>query len=471
MTENHQTFILVATGVFLSTLDSSMTNVALPAIMADMDVELALVDLVVIVYLMVITCSLLIWGRLADFLNKRKLYLLGVTFFALSALACTTASTIAQLILFRGGQGMGAAMMMAVGPALIREAFENDNLGSTYGLIGIATSLGLMLGPVVSGILISAYGWQALFFFPLPFSVFILLFGYKLSRTAPPPVTSAFTWSILDVAGAMIWILFIVSLVVGLKTLNEIPLLALCSVGFSISLLCLFCRYESRRQNPLIPIKLFGASYYRNAVISAFLSFCVLFLVIVLTPFYLDLIQGYSSIEIGKTMMALPVTLIVFSPLSGWLYDRYGSAEIISTIGLVCCGLAVTLMLRLDDTSNQIFIVCCLALLGSGQSLFLTPNSSSVLKIVPQDESGVTSGILATARNFGMMWGAAIVGTAFAIVYGLFNINMTGEGELDTLTFLFCQRVILGIGLVLTLIGCYFSMTRHEGNSEIRMKG
>ena len=145
---------MVAVGVFLSTMDSSMINVALPSIMRSFGTTLPQTEWVVLIYLLTITASLLFWGRVADQVGLIPIYLSGMLVFTIGSLACYLSATLLQLVLFRFLQAIGASMMMATGPAIIKMVFPLGQLGMALGLVGVATSIGLMTGPVISGLLI-----------------------------------------------------------------------------------------------------------------------------------------------------------------------------------------------------------------------------------------------------------------------------------------------------------------------------
>ncbi|MCK5515933.1 MAG: MFS transporter, partial [Desulfobulbaceae bacterium] len=163
MQQHKRVLLLVAAGVFMSTLDSSMLNVALPSIMHTFSAPLALTEWVIIIYLLTITILLLFWGHLSNIYGQGRIYNQGVLIFAIGSLFCYLAQTINMLIFFRFVQAVGASMMMAMGPALISSVFPRHQLGSGLGQIGIATSLGLMAGPAISGLLIHWFHWRYIF--------------------------------------------------------------------------------------------------------------------------------------------------------------------------------------------------------------------------------------------------------------------------------------------------------------------
>ena len=169
--------LMVMGGVFLSTMDSGMVNIALPTIMRSFSVGLEQTNLVVIVYLLTITATLVFWGKISDRYGKGDVYLMGVLIFCLGSVGCAFSSSFERLLLGRFVQGIGASMMMSSGPAIIKAVFPADNLGRSLGLVGIATAAGLMSGPLVSGLLLTHFSWGAIFLVTVPFCALIYFFG------------------------------------------------------------------------------------------------------------------------------------------------------------------------------------------------------------------------------------------------------------------------------------------------------
>lgn len=414
--------LMVMGGVFLSTMDSGMVNIALPTIMKSFSVGLEQTNLVLIVYLLTITATLVFWGKISDRYGKGNVYLLGVLIFCAGSASCAFSSSFERLLLSRFVQGLGASMMMSSGPAIIKAVFPADNLGRSLGLVGIATAAGLMSGPFVAGLLLSYFSWHSIFLVTLPFSIIIFLSGriFLLRRLAATPeeIEGEFDWQ-----GSCCWALLVIVLIVLLNRLPY-PLNFADILGWPIfaALLLLFIRVEKRGNNPIIPIALVRQNYYVIAVVTATLSFGGLFVVLVLIPFYLKYILQTPVDKIGLVIMALPVTLIIASPLSGILYDKIGG-RFLTTAGLFLCTLSLFSLSFLSVDSNLLTVAIILALLGAGQSVFLTPNSASVLSRVSDEYSGITAGILATARNFGM-----VVGTTMATVLFSFFLSYYGDG-------------------------------------------
>ena len=416
-------FLMVATGVFLSTMDSSMMNIALPYIMTSFSTTLAKAEWVVLMYLLTISVSLLIWGKLSDRFGKGVVYLLGIAIFSIGALFCYLSPSLLILVLSRFVQGFGAAMMMSTGPAIIRITVPRDQIGQWMGSLGIATSMGLMTGPLLGGYILHNYNWRTIFILNVPISLLVFLFGWQYLAGTLPKYTEKqnnFDWK-----GSVLWgVLISVSVLMlnGYFTRNVFGIfISICVIAV---LILYFMYHEARQADPLIPITLIRRRYYGVAMVSAALSFAVLFFVLILMPFYLHYIKELSFDKVGYMMMAVPVSLFIVSPVSGRLFDRFG-AVYLTVSGMVITGCAVLLLSMVNELSTLVDIGWRLSLLGCGQSVFLSPNTASVLSRVNQEDAGITAGMLATCRNMGMLVGVALVGLLFSKFYHYFSSGLT----------------------------------------------
>ncbi|MDW7771573.1 MAG: MFS transporter [Desulfobulbaceae bacterium] len=473
--EKRLIFFTVAGGVFMSTMDSSMVNVALPAVMETYRSSLALTEWVILVYLLTITVLLLFWGKLCALIGCGRVYSGGMLVFALGSLFCSMAPTITFLILSRFVQGLGASMMMATGPALIKSIFPVARLGRGLGMIGVSTSLGLMTGPVLSGLLIHWLHWRAIFLVTVPVGLFFFLAGRApLQRLTEEtngreklPLSVLLRSGNSDPAGALLWTGVVVITVLlmthasapGMGIPAMLAVLAVCWAGF--------LWYERGQAAPFFPLALFGKRFFSMAVFSSMLSFAVLFMVLILTPFYLDRILGLSSDRIGYVMMALPMCVFIVSPIAGRLHDLIG-ARIVATGGLLCCFGSLYWMTFLTVDSSALQVALRLALIGFGQAMFLSPNSASALAGVSEDQVGITAGMLATGRNFGMLTGAALAALLFTLHFAAatggfdmkdFNPAMAGE-------FIYSLKRTFQYGLVVSFAAVIFSLLRQKPAAE-----
>ncbi len=453
------TFSIVACGVFMSTLDSSMVNIALPSIMAEFDSSLKDTEWVVMIYLLTITASLLFWGHLSDRLGRGKIYTTGLFSFGLASFFCATATQLSTLILFRFLQALGAAMMMSTGPAIIKETFPKEQLGRGLGLIGVAVSLGLMSGPSLGGILLELYSWRSLFFLTVPLGIVCALFGLKLLPGPSHHYTSPLDW-----LGGACWAVALTLFAVALSLAASpdrslVTILSLLVVAAVF--LTLFIKIEGKMAYPLLQVQLFSQRFFSMASIAAVLSFLVLFSVILLMPFYLDRILTLPPSRIGLVMLAIPATILVIAPLAGWLSD-HADSRILTTMGLSIstCGVFMLTTLTSETTPHQVALR--LALLGCGQAMFLSPNSHSILSRVAKEHAGAAAALLATARNLGMLLGIAQAALVFSLTFGA----LTGGLDLRDFSlpladhFLTALKKTFQVAGVIGIIGACCSILR-----------
>ncbi len=439
-----------------------MINVALPSIMRSFGTSLPQTEWVVLIYLLTITVSLLFWGKLADQIGLSRIYLSGMLVFSIGSVSCYLSATLLQLIGFRFMQGMGAAMMMATGPAIIKMVFPPGHLGKALGLVGVATSVGLMAGPVVSGILIQSFSWREIFLVTVPISLFVTIAGLFILKPFSKGVVSERTTSPFDWAGMALWT-GMISLSVLISTHHsgfprEILLILVLAC---LSLFLLLVKTTRGKQNPLFPLALFRNRSYAIAMFCAALSFAVLFVVLILMPFYLDFVLGLSPRTIGLVMMAVPISIFFVSPLSGYFYDRIG-ARLLTTSGLSIVAFGLLLLCFLSADSSAFAVAWRLAILGCGQALFLSPNSATVLKGVDPGKIAVSAGMLATARNLGMLAGVAFAGLVFGIVFREFSggLDLNQYDSAQAQNFIDALRLTFLFTAVFSVLGAVLSSFR-----------
>ncbi len=417
-------FALVAVGVFMSTLDSSIVNIALPAIMKDLRGSFASVEWVVMIYLLTVSSLLLSFGRLSDIIGRRRIYCAGFLLFAGGSFLCGLSPAAGWLIGFRAIQGVGAAMLMACSPAVIVDIFPEAERGRALGIIGAVVAVGLTAGPALGGILIHYISWRAIFYLNVPIGVCAALLVLRLFRSEtlnffrPQP----FDWrGAVFLALALAGFLLAVSHghkwgAVSWPTIGSAAL-ALCSGGF-------FFRAELRGVRPLIDFSLFRIRLFVLPILGAALMFASLFAIVFLMPFYLVDYGGYTEQFAGWIMITPFVFLFFMAPLAGALYDRIGS-RLLCTVGMGLLFLSELSLVTLPDTVTVPPVLWRLALAGIGTALFSSPNTSAAMNAVPPPQRGVASGMVATARNLGMVVGIAVAG---AIFYGVFHALSGGQG-------------------------------------------
>jgi EmrB/QacA subfamily drug resistance transporter len=409
-------WVLVAIGVgtFMSALDGSVVNVVLPVVARAFAADLATVEWVVTVYLLVVSGLLLSFGRLGDLRGHKRLYLVGFGLFFLGSVSCGLARSAGMLILFRGLQALGAAMLFANSPAILTKSFSLAERGRALGLQATMTYLGLTVGPSLGGFLAERFSWRAVFYINVP----IVLAALALSWRFIPADSRRSDDERFDPAGA---VLFTAGLVMLLFALNQGAtwgwgspwILAL--IAASLVVLAAFVLVERRSASPMLDLRLFRSQAFSAATASATLNYVCVYSLLFLMPFYLEQGRGLSAAEAGRLLTAQPIIMAIVAPLSGTLSDRM-PAWVPSTLGMLILSIGAWLLSALGPSASMLQVAVGLGVAGLGIGLFVSPNSNALMSSAPRSRQGISAGILATARNVGMVLGVGLAGAIFSTV-------------------------------------------------------
>jgi EmrB/QacA subfamily drug resistance transporter len=416
-------FGLVAIGVFMSTLDSSIVNVALPSIMADFETALTVIEWVPMIYLLTVSSLLLTFGRLSDIHGRRRVYCTGFCVFSLGSLLCGTAGSAAWLIGARAFQGAGAAMLMACSPALVVDAFPLKERGRALGMVGTVVAAGLTTGPALGGLILKVSQWPLIFFINIPIGIAAAAVAIRVLPQSEPKREP------LDLAGALLLAVCLTSLLAGLSHSHGWGLASWKTgglLGLGVASGLTLAVVETRVAYPIFDPALLRLRLFTLPVISAVVLFASLFAITFLMPFYLVHPAGYPMERVGGILMVPFVFLFFISPLSGSLSDRIGS-RVLCTLGMAVLAAALLLLSRLSAAAATLDIVWRLALAGVGIAIFISPNSAAAMSAVPPHRRGIASGAVATARNLGMVLGIAVTGLIFNATFR----RLSGEPSLQ----------------------------------------
>lgn len=401
----------VSMGTFLGTIDSSIVNIALPTLVKEYATNFSTVQWVVLIYLLTVTTLMLSVGRLADMLGKKYIYLAGFGIFTLGSALCGLAPGIYWLIGFRVLQAVGAVMVVALGMAIVTEAFPAQERGKALGINGAVVSLGIVLGPTLGGIIIQSLSWHWIFFVNLPVGLIGMWMVWRNVPATQPAGGQHF-----DFGGALTlfvsMLAFLLALTAGQNYGFSDWRVASLFVLWAV-FLALFVRIELHASQPMIDLSLFRNILFRINLITGFLSFIVIAGTILIMPFYLENILGYPTSQAGLLMGVLPVALGLTAPVSGVLSDRHGT-RLITMVGLMILVIGYLTMSTLTQTSTSLEFALRILPIGLGMGIFQSPNNSAIMGSAPRERLGVVSGMLAISRTLGQTTGIAILGAIWA---------------------------------------------------------
>jgi len=456
---------MVDIGAFMATLDASIVNISLPKISLSFQVPLSgMVEWVIIAYLIVIASLLLILGRLSDMLGEKLLWVLGLAIFTISSVLCGAAPSLLSLVIFRALQGIGGAMLMAIGPAMITRAFPTTERGRALGLLGLVVAAGTSAGPAVGGFITQVFSWRWIFYLNVPIGIIGVMATMRLLTEKMRP-----NWGRqrFDLGGAVLLAAGLCCLMLGLSFGQELGWQSFGIMGLFIAALALLAAFiinEMSVEQPIVDFSLFRNRLFSGALASSFLCFLALFAVMFLMPFYLEELLALSPQEAGLIMTAVPLTISVVAPISGWLSDRFGSRGL-SSLGMVISCVGLWFLSQLTARVSSWDIVWPLIVTGFGQALFQPPNNNAIMSSVPPPRLGMASSFLATVRVLGQASSVALSGAIFTMLGGA----QAGAGlvrnlglPVETLeaAFLNAFRMALLICMAVAALGVFTSLLR-----------
>ncbi len=410
------TFLIVAVGVFMSTLDASIVNISLPTIARYFGVALGgPIEWVIIAYLVVIAAVLLTIGRLSDVVGRKPIWAAGLVVFTIGSALCGAAPSLPLLIAFRVAQGLGGALLFAVSPAIITGAFPSAERGRALGANAVVVALGTSAGPTIGGVLTEHFTWRWIFYVNVPLGVIGFLATLFLLKEKRARKDVRF-----DPLGALLLAVGFAALTLGLSFGQEwgwaSPLL-IGTLALAVVALGLLIVVERRVESPILDLTLLRSRVFVSANISLILNFLALFAVSFLLPFYFEQLRHFSTQEAGLLLTPLPLTIAIVAPINGALADRVGTRWLAGG-GLTIACVGLVLLGGLTVRSSVFDIAWRLVVTGAGQALFQSPNNSALMGAAPRGAQGVAAGFLATGRVVGQSASVAIAGAVFAAFGG-----------------------------------------------------
>src|SRR6266487_4200977 len=465
---------IVAVGVFMATLDSSIVNISLPTIAHSFGVPLSgAVEWVIIAYLVITAAVLMTAGRVADMIGRKPIWAGGLIVFTLGSALCGAAPTLGFLIAARALQGLGGALIMSISPAMLTRAFAASERGRALGLNAVVVALGVSTGPTLGGIITANLSWRWIFFVNLPIGIVgviatLLVLTERLHRGEGK----------FDPLGALLLGIGLATLTLGVSFGQEwgwtSPLL-LSTLAVSVVAFCFLVVVERRVAHPIIAFSLLRRRVFLSANTSLILSFLALFAVSFMLPFYLEELRGFPTEVAGLLLTPLPLTIAVFAPFSGALADRIGTRWLAAGgLTLACIGLV--LISQLNAHSSVWDIVWRLVVTGLGQALFQSPNNSALMGAAPKGRQGSASGFLATGRVVGQSLSVALAGAVFASLGGaaagraLATNNNLSAAEIAALQQIFSHgfQITFIVCASIAAIGIFTSLVRGKEKFENR---
>ncbi len=447
--------------MLLSSLGTSIANVGLPTLAHAFDASFQQVQWVVLAYLLAVTTLIVGAGKLGDLLGRRRLLLSGILLFTVASAACGAAPTLWLLVAGRAAQGLGAAVMMALTMAFVGETVPKERTGRAMGLLGTMSAVGTALGPSLGGVLLSGFGWRAIFYVTVPLGVATLL----LARRQLPPgrLELGSSRPAFDHVGTVLLAValgaYALAMTLGHGRVG--PLMGVLLVAAVLAGV-LFVRVEKRTASPLVRPAMFRDRALSASLVMSTLVSTVMMATLVVGPFYLSRALGLRDALVGLVLSTGPLVAAMTGVPAGRVVDRWGTYRT-TVAGLGASALGCVLLAVTPRSLGVPGYVVPLALVTAGYAVFQTANNTAVMRGVGVSRRGLVSGVLQLSRNLGLVTGSSVMGAVFALAAGVRDVAVAGEGAVG-----FGMRVTFGVSAGLLLLALAAAPTARPPRSSPR---
>ena len=407
------TLFAMCFALFMIMLDNTVVNVALPTIQRDLDPSQSGLQWIINAYILVFAALILLGGKLGDRFGRKRMFIVGLVLFTVFSVACALSQTTEQLILFRALQGTGAALMNPLSLSILVATFPRAKLPQAIGIWAGVSGLGLALGPLVGGFLTEHVGWSAVFWINVPIGIIALGFVlFAVLESRDPTVRS------LDLIGATLITVGLFGVTYALIGTSGQPWLSagtLVPLLGGLLLIAAFVVWESKQEQPMVPLGVFKSRGFTTSIIVATLVGLGMYGSLFVVTLYMQNIRGYDAIEAGIRTLPLTMAVMFVAPIAGKLNARLGPA-ILMGVGLAfsCIAMIGLSFLEVDSSYNLIWPFY--AMLGTGIALTLPAASSAAMGAIDPRKAGIGSGVLNASRQVGGALGIAILGSVATVI-------------------------------------------------------
>ncbi|KMS69095.1 major facilitator transporter [Streptomyces viridochromogenes] len=401
-------WILLTTvlGSSMAMLDSTVVNVALPRIGRDLDADLAALQWTVNAYMLTLAGLILLGGSLGDRYGRRKIFVVGVVWFAAASLLCGIAPNAGTLVAARALQGIGGALLTPGSLALIQASFHPDDRGRAVGLWSGFGGIGAAVGPFLGGWLVDGPGWRWVFLLNVPVALLCVPIAV---RHVPESGDGRAHGARFDVLGAVLGALSLALVTYALIEAQEGSLVVTLTAVAGVAAGVAFVSVERRRPDPMMPLDIFRSRQFTAVNLVTLCVYAAFGGFFFLGALQLQVVVGYSALGAGTALLPTTALMLLFSARSGALADRIGP-RIPLTVGPLLCAAGMLLMLRVGpDASYLLDVLPALLVLGLGMVTLVAPLTATVLASVGTARAGLASGVNnAAARAAGLVAVAAL---------------------------------------------------------------
>lgn len=447
---DRRSILLVSTvASFLTPFMGAAVNIALPSIGEEFEMDAVLLSWVATGYLLAAAMFLVPFGRMADLIGRKRVFLWGMVVITVLTTALGFSVSGPMVVILRFVQGIGSAMVFGTGIALLTAVYPREQRGSVLGINVMAVYVGLSVGPFIGGVLTEQLGWRWVFLVIAPLG--LLVIGIVLWKVKGDIAGSR--GERFDIQGSVLYCLAITLVLLGFSSLPEARGIALLAGGILAAMLFVF--WGSWAKHPVLDVNLFRRNrVFAYSNLAALIHYSATFAIAFLLSLYLQLVKGMSPQEAGLVILVQPVMMALFSPFTGSLSDKV-EPRVLASVGMSITTAGLAAFAFLTEATDVGLITLALVVIGIGYAFFSSPNTNAVMSSVEPRAYGVASGTLGTMRLLGQVVSMGIATMLFSVFIGRVQITPALHGE-----FMMAVNVAFAVFTILCFLGIFASMAR-----------
>jgi EmrB/QacA subfamily drug resistance transporter len=441
---------------FITPFLASSVNIALPSINTEFTIpDEALLNGVALGFLLAAAICVVPFGRIADIFGRKTVFAAGLSVVVVSSLSCSLSNSVYMLIASRAVEGIGSAMIFGTAVAILTAAFPAKERGKVLGINVSITYLGLSSGPVIGGFITQNIGWRFIYWGIMAYALLVALMAFFLIKDNERCAENGK----FDLIGTALYAIVLFSLVLGLFLTPS--LLGTLLIAGSFVVMAAFFWWELNHVNPILKLSIFlKNTVFMFSNIAALINYCATAAISFLLVLYLHFIQGFNSETAGLILIAQPIVMMLFSPLTGRLSDKV-EPRIVASSGMGLCVVGLMLFALLTPTTPLYLVILSLMLVGFGFALFSSPNTNAIMSSVDRCDYGVASGMVSTMRLIGQMLSQGIALLIFTLIMGHTEISYKQTGQLMS-----SIQIAFIVFAALCVIGLFASLARGNLRKE-----
>jgi EmrB/QacA subfamily drug resistance transporter len=416
-------------GILMVGLDTRIVIIGLPQVSEQLKANIEQAIWITQAYVLTNTLTLSIIGRLGDIFGRVKIYTYGFALFTVGSALTSFGQNPTEVIIFRGVQGVGAALVFTNSIAITTDAAPRNQLGLFLGINQIAFRAGALLGLTLSGLILSFFDWRALFYINIPIGIFGTFWARRqLQETALLDQDRHIDWMGFALFTGFLFCLM-VGLTYGAYGTNGLTT-AYVLLASAAALIVVFLLYERRVDCPLIYLKVFRIRQVSGGLFALLLNIITWTGVLLLLSLQFQLVENLSPLQAGLRILPFEIAFLAVGPLSGRLADKYGQSQFTIT-GLILCSIALFLFSTTNATTPYLMLGIFMILLGVGTGLFVAPNLRAVMSSVPPERHGIGSALFTLFLNIGLTvsLNLAVLVMSFTAPYNLITQILTAANS------------------------------------------